>query len=146
MPEMVQQSSYPKNGLPSTLQFAARSSSILFHGCGLFRPYLIKIGQRTHKKWGIVFKCLTTHAVHLDLLASMDTDSFLMALHCFITRRGKHIKLLSDHDMHSKGGSSELKNAFKSLITTLQTQLASQQIIFQFNPPYAPHLGGSWEG
>lgn len=109
-------------------------------------PYLIKIGWRTEKRWGISFKCLTTHAIHLDLLASMDTDSFLMALHCFITRRGKHIKLLSDHDMNSKGGSSELKNAFKSPITTLQTQLASQQIIFQFNPPYAPHLGGSWEG
>ncbi len=50
-----------------------------FHSCGVdcFGPMLIKIGRRTEKRWGIIFKCLT---VHLDLLNSMNSDSFLMAL------------------------------------------------------------------
>ncbi|KAE8289497.1 hypothetical protein D5F01_LYC11199 [Larimichthys crocea] len=114
-------------------------------GVDCFGPYLIKIGRRTEKRWGIVFKCLTTHAVHLDLLASMDTDSFLMGLRRFIARRGKPYELLSDQGTNFKGGSSELKEAFNSLTPSLQSQLASQQIHFQFNPPHAPHFGGSWE-
>ncbi|XP_073334837.1 uncharacterized protein [Pagrus major] len=114
-------------------------------GVDCFGPYLVKMGRRTEKRWGIVFKCLTTHGVHLDLLANMDTDSFLMALRRFIARRGKPFELLSDQGTNFKGGSSELKDAFTSLSPALQEQLASQQIHFRFNPPYAPHFGGSWE-
>lgn len=114
-------------------------------GVDCFGPYIIKVGRRTEKRWGIVFKCLTTHAVHLDLLANMDTDSFLMGLRRFIARRGKPFELLSDQGTNFKGGSSELKDAFSSLSPALQSQLASQQIHFRFNPPYAPHFGGSWE-
>ncbi|XP_022519806.2 uncharacterized protein LOC111190345 [Astyanax mexicanus] len=114
-------------------------------GVDCFGPYIIKIGRRTEKRWGIVFKCLTTHAVHLDLLTSMDTDAFLMALRRFIARRGKPHELLADQGTNFKGGSSELQEAFKALTPELQAQLASQQIDFKFNPPHAPHFGGSWE-
>ncbi len=58
-------------------------------GVDCFGPYLIKIGRRHEKRWGIIFKCLTTRAVYLDLLYQMDSDSFLMALQRFISRRGK---------------------------------------------------------
>ncbi|KAK7939924.1 hypothetical protein WMY93_003250 [Mugilogobius chulae] len=114
-------------------------------GMDCFGPFLIKIGRRNEKRWGIIFKCLTTHAVYLDLLASMDTDSFLMSLRRFISRRGKPHELLSDQGTNFKGGSSELHEAFNSLAPELQSQLASQQIHFRFNPPSAPHFGGSWE-
>ena len=128
------------------------SSSLRLHrpafystGMDCFGPYTIKIGRRNEKRWGIVFKCLTTHAVHLDLLASMDTDVFLMALRRFITCRGKPHGLLSDQGTNFRGSSSELQEAFKALAPDLQNQLASQQIQFQFNPPNAPHFGGSLE-
>lgn len=114
-------------------------------GMDCFAPFLIKIGRRSEKRWGIIYKCLTTHAVYLDLLASMDTDSFLMSLRRFISRRGKPYELLSDQGTNFKGGSSELQEAFRSLAPDLQSQLASQQIHFRFNPPSAPHFGGSWE-
>ncbi len=50
-----------------------------FHSCGMdcFGPFLIKIGRRTEKHWGVLFKCLTTRAMHLDLLPSLSTDSYL---------------------------------------------------------------------
>lgn len=103
------------------------------------------MGRRTEKRWGILYKCLTTRAVHLDLLDHMDTDSFLLSLRCFISRRGKSYELLSDQGTNFKGGSRELEEVFSQIQPTLREQLAKEQIRFHFNPPSAPHFGGSWE-
>ncbi|KAK7938318.1 hypothetical protein WMY93_001644 [Mugilogobius chulae] len=114
-------------------------------GVDCFGPMLVKVGRRTEKRWGILYKCLTTRAIHLDLLPNMDSDSFLMSLRRFIARRGKPYELLSDQGTNFKGGSRELREAFLALEPTVKEQLSSQQIRFQFNPPNAPHFGGSWE-
>lgn len=37
-------------------------------GMDCFGPFQIKIGRRCEKRWGIIFKCLTTRCIHLDLL------------------------------------------------------------------------------
>ncbi|KAL0195042.1 hypothetical protein M9458_008614, partial [Cirrhinus mrigala] len=119
----------------------------VFYSTGIdcFGPYLIKVGRRNEKRWGIIFKCMTTRAVHIDLLASLDSDSFLMALRRFIARRGKPFEILSDQGTNFKGGERELRDAYTALQPELQAQLASQQIKFVFNPPNAPHFGGCWE-
>ncbi|KAJ8369138.1 hypothetical protein SKAU_G00091660 [Synaphobranchus kaupii] len=104
-------------------------------GVDCFGPYQVKISRRTEKRWGIIFKCMTTRAVHVDLLTSIDTDAFLMALRRFIFRRGKPFELLSDQDTNFKGGERELQDAFSTLQPQLRAQLASQQISFTFNPP-----------
>ncbi|KAI2646144.1 ORF V: Enzymatic polyprotein [Labeo rohita] len=82
-----------------------------FHSCGMdcFGPFLIKIGRRTEKCWGVLFKCLTTRAVHLDLLPSLSTDSFLMALRRFTARRGTPAQLWSDQGTNFRGGERELR-------------------------------------
>ncbi|XP_026094149.1 uncharacterized protein LOC113066497 [Carassius auratus] len=114
-------------------------------GMDCFGPYTVKVGRRNEKKWGILFKCLTTRAVYIDILHSLDSDSFLMALRRFIARRGKPFELLSDQGTNFKGGERELKEAYAAIVPELQQQLASQQIQFHFNPPNSPHFGGSWE-
>nr|XP_055023061.1 uncharacterized protein LOC129413363 [Misgurnus anguillicaudatus] len=118
-----------------------------FYSCGVdcFGPMVIRIGRRTEKRWGIIFKCLTTRAVHLDLLSTMSTDSFLMALRRFIARRGTPAELWSDQGTNFRGGERELREAFAVMAPELQTRLASQKIQFNFNPPAAPHFGGVWE-
>lgn len=114
-------------------------------GIDCFGPFQVKFGRRCEKRWGILYKCLTTKAVHIELLSSIDTDSFLMSLRRFIARRGKPYEVLSDHGTNFKGGSTELQNAFSRLHPALKEHLASQQIHFRLNPPNAPHFGGSWE-
>ncbi|KAL0171399.1 hypothetical protein M9458_031710, partial [Cirrhinus mrigala] len=118
-----------------------------FHSTGMdcFGPFLVKVGRRTEKRWGLLFKCLTTRAVHLEVLTSMDSDAFLMAMRRFIGRRGKPAELYSDQGTNFRGGETELKEAFHQLSQDLQQQLAKQQISFHFNPPFAPHFGGVWE-
>ncbi len=118
-----------------------------FHSTGMdcFGPFLVKIGRRVEKRWGILYKCLTTRAVHLDLLYSLDTDSFLMSLRRFIARRGSPVELLSDQGTNFRGGERELWEAFQCMSPDLQQRLAPQKIAFHFNPPAAPHFGGVWE-
>lgn len=118
-----------------------------FHSTGMdcFGPFLIKVGRRNEKRWGIIFKCLTTRGVHLDVLTSIDVDAFLMALRRFIARRGKPAELYSDQGTNFKGGEKELKKAFTDMSSDLQQALAKNQISFHFNPPAAPHFGGAWE-
>lgn len=114
-------------------------------GVDCFGPFTVKIGRRTEKRWGIIFKCMTTRCVHLDLLESLDSDAFLMCLRRFIARRGKPFELLSDSGTNFVGGARELHEAFEAIAPHLREQLAEQQIEFRFNPPSAPHFGGTWE-
>ncbi|XP_023253587.1 uncharacterized protein LOC111648064 [Seriola lalandi dorsalis] len=114
-------------------------------GVDCFGPFIVKIGRRTEKRWGIVYKCLTTRCVHLDLLESLDTDAFLLSLRRFIGRRGTPFELLCDNGTNFVGGERELREAFEAMVPELQDQLAKQKISFQFNPPSAPHFGGAWE-
>ncbi|MGH0181996.1 UNVERIFIED_CONTAM: hypothetical protein FKN15_010817 [Acipenser sinensis] len=114
-------------------------------GVDCFGPFTIKIGRRTEKRWGIIFKCLTTCCVHLDLLENLDTDAFLMAFRRFISRRGKPFEILSDRGTNFHGGDNELQEAIVSMEPSLKQQLADQKVTFRFNPPNAPHFGGTWE-
>ncbi|KAK0143235.1 hypothetical protein N1851_018638 [Merluccius polli] len=114
-------------------------------GVDCFSPFTVKIGRRTEKRWGIIFKCMTTRCVHLDLLESLDADAFLMSLRRFIARRGKPFELLSDNGTNFVSGARELREAFEAMASHLKEQLAKQQIEFCFNPPSAPHFGGAWE-
>ncbi|KAL1269115.1 hypothetical protein QQF64_031404 [Cirrhinus molitorella] len=114
-------------------------------GVDCFGPFPVKIGRRSEKRWGIIYKCLTTRAVHLDLLHSMDLDSFLMSLRRFVARRGSPAELYSDQGTNFRGGEKELNEWFNRMSSDLQQLLAKQKIAFHFNPPAAPHFGGTWE-
>ncbi|KAI5614831.1 hypothetical protein C0J50_10985, partial [Silurus asotus] len=114
-------------------------------GVDCFGPYLTKIGRRNEKRWGLIFKCLTTRAVHIELLNALDVDAFLLALRRFIARRGRPKEIRSDCGTNFHGAERELREAFSSMEPELQNRLADYQISFRFNPPGAPHFGGVWE-
>ncbi|KAL1281070.1 hypothetical protein QQF64_015670 [Cirrhinus molitorella] len=114
-------------------------------GIDCFGPFAVKIGRRQEKRWGIIYKCLTTRCVHLDLLEHMDSDAFLLSLRRFIARRGKPMELLCDNGTNFVGGHRELQESFEAMSPKLQEQLAEQSIRFLHNPPNAPHFGGTWE-
>lgn len=114
-------------------------------GVDCCRPFHVKIGRRSEKRWGILYKCMTTRCLHLDLLESLDSDAFLMSLRRFVSRRGTPFKLLCDNGTNFIGGNRELQDAFDVMAPQLKEQLAKQKITFRFNPPAEPHFGGAWE-
>ena len=63
-----------------------------FTHCGVnyFGPMWVKIGRRAAKRWCVLFTCMCTRAVHLELASTLTTDSAIMAVQRMASRRGYH--------------------------------------------------------
>ena len=122
-----------------------------FHytGMDVFGPFYIKEGQKTLKRYGLLFTCLASRAVHLETLNSMEADSFISALRRFINRRGKVRELRSDRGTNFVGARNELADALQELDhDRVQDFLRTKDcdwICFNFNVPASSHMGGVWE-
>jgi transposase InsO family protein len=119
-----------------------------FVNCGIdyFGPMQITIGRRREKRWGVLFTCLATRAVHLELAASLSSDSAILALRRLIARRGQPATILSDCGTNFVGANKELRAALRGLnARRLQGEALTKGIDWRFNPPAAPHMGGVWE-
>ena len=57
-------------------------------GVDMFGPFEIKERRNTLKRYGALFTCLASRAIHIEMTKSMDTDSFTLAFQRFIARRG----------------------------------------------------------
>ncbi|KRX82914.1 hypothetical protein T06_3738 [Trichinella sp. T6] len=113
--------------------------------CGMdfFGPFII---SRKQKRWGLIFMCLTTRAIHLEDCVSTNVESFLLALERFIQRRGKPQSIRSDQGTSFVKAAKEQDKSVKALTEELECQAQDKwRIDFKFNPPGAPHWGGSWE-
>ena len=54
----------------------------------LFGPFFVKERRSEMRRYEALFTCLASRAVHIEVVASMETDSFIMALQKVIARRG----------------------------------------------------------
>ena len=52
-----------------------------FSAVDYFGPWIIKEGRREVKRYGVLFTCMGSRAVHLESANSLDTASFINALH-----------------------------------------------------------------
>ncbi|XP_070407549.1 uncharacterized protein [Nothobranchius furzeri] len=115
-----------------------------FTYCGMdcFGPYYIKEGRKELKRYGLLFTCLCSRAVHIELLDDMSTDAFLNSLRSFIALRGNVRQLQSDHGTNFVGARREFLEAVKEMDQESLKQLGCE---FVMNPPSASHMGGAWE-
>ena len=119
-----------------------------FSYCGMdcFGPFHVKQGRKEHKRYGLIFTCLSSRAIHLEMLEDLTTDSFINALRCFIGIRGTVRQILSDQGTNFVGAKNELAKALLEVDQErLATYLAQKQCEFIMNVPNASHMGGVWE-
>ena len=119
-----------------------------FTHCGLdyYGPLQVKIGRRREKRWGALFTCLTTRAVHLELAHTLSADSAIMALQRLAARRGTPIHLYSDNGTNFHGAEKELREALKTIDNKkIGAYAKNKNINWHFNPASAPFMGGAWE-
>ena len=117
-----------------------------FVGVDYFGPFHVKFRRGTTKRWGCLFTCLTTRAVHLETVHEMSADSFIMAFHRFIGRRGTPKEMFSDNGSNFVAADKELADEIQA-INSLKTDNEMLRIGVKWNfiPPRAPHMGGAWE-
>ncbi|XP_055590943.1 uncharacterized protein LOC129743023 [Uranotaenia lowii] len=115
-------------------------------GIDYFGPMEVAIGRRVEKRWGVLLTCLTIRGAYLDLASSLTTSSCIMVIRNFIVRRGTPSVFYSDRGTNFIGADRELKQALQDVDQHKMAQeFVSATTTWCFNPPAAPHMGGSWE-
>ncbi|XP_069607519.1 uncharacterized protein [Ranitomeya imitator] len=119
-------------------------------GLDVFGPWSVvtrrtRGGQANSKRWAVMFTCMSIRAIHIEVIESLDTSSFINALRRFMAIRGpiKHIR--SDRGTNFVGAAKELGIPSNLNCKTLERFLSDQGCTWSFNPPHSSHMGGSWE-
>jgi hypothetical protein len=115
-----------------------------FTYCGMdcFGPFYTKKGRRVCKRYGLLFTCFSSRAIHIEMLEDMSTDSFINGLRCFIAIRGAVRQIKSDQGSNFLGAKNELKEALKEVdIDKLAIFLSENQCDFIMNAPGSSHVG-----
>ena len=87
---------------PALLEQVAVDDPPFAHtGVDFFGPVQVKFGRSTVKQYGCIFTCLAMRAVHLEVVHTLNNDSFLAAISRFIARRGIPAQIFSDNGNNS---------------------------------------------
>ncbi|XP_014674789.1 PREDICTED: uncharacterized protein LOC106814920 [Priapulus caudatus] len=107
--------------------------------------FKVKRERSIENRYGVIFTCLTTQAIHIEVSHSLDTGSYINAMRKFIAHRGQVVKMRSDNGTNFVGAKKELKDAVngwnKEQIHNTMLQL---NVDWEFNPPASGHRG-VWE-
>jgi hypothetical protein len=98
------------------------------------------------KRYGVLFICMSSRAIHLEIANSLDSSSFISALRRLVARRGRVHHLYCDNGTNLVGAKSELENALREMNRDeVERWAADNRVSWHFNPPRSSHMGGSWE-
>ena len=115
--------------------------------CDYFGPYKVKVGRnKTTKHYGVLFTCLNTRAVHLELATDCSTMELIQVLRRFFAIRGYPSLMLSDNGTQLVGAESELAKMIQGWdVKKLKEYAADKRMEWKFITPNAPHQNGCAE-
>ncbi|XP_066958619.1 uncharacterized protein [Macrobrachium rosenbergii] len=90
-----------------------------------FGPFLVKSGSSEVKRYGVLFTCLTSLAIHIEMANCIDTDAFLNVLRRFVARHGPVQSIRSDNGMDFVSAEATLHNEHLNQ-TTINESLATR--------------------
>ena len=144
----------PQNAQASTQLVTDLSESRLevdyvpffYTGVDCFGVFSVKQGRSLVKGYSCIFTCMTVQAVHLEVLHTLSTDSFICALRIFIGRRANVEHIYFENATNFVGAEKNLKESIRKWNQRQITEfLVQKQVVWHFNTPLASHFGGSWE-
>ena len=114
-------------------------------GVDYFGPLGIKRGRSVLKRYGVIFTCMASRAVHLEVAQDLSADSCINAVRRFAARRT--VKFLrSDNGTNLVGAEREMREEMEKWNQAkIDSSLKQIGIQWEFNCPLASHHGGAWE-
>lgn len=95
-----------------------------------------------------LFICLSTKSVHIEVVSSLTTADFILALTRFINRRPRPRRFITDNGLNFVGASNQLAEIYEFLQenrSDIASHLTRLGVEWHFIPPRAPNHGGLWE-
>ena len=124
--------SQPKMGNLPDIRFAKTPAAFEDIGLDYFGPFPVYQSNQRTSQYVCIFTCFKTRAVHFEVVEDLTTDSCLLAIKRFTSRRGKP-SITSDN-------ASTFHAAAKSLdLGKIEENLGTQQIDWKFIFPGTPH-------
>ena len=112
--------------------------------CDYWGPLTMKVGRnKTTKHYGVIFTCLNTRAVHLEIATDCTTMEFIQTLCRLFSIRGYPTMMMSDNGMQMVGAQRELRRMIEGWdIEKLRDYSADKGREWRFTTPAAPHQNG----
>ena len=126
-------------------RIAPNSPPFHYTSCDYFGPLTVKIGRnKTTKYYGVIFTCLNTRAVHLEIATDYSTMEFNQTLRRFFSIRGYPAMMISDNGTQLVGAQRELRQMIEGF-AALREYCADKGMQWKFTTPGAPHQNGCAE-
>ena len=110
----------------------------------------MKEGRKELKGYGVIFTCLASQAIHIEVANSLNTDTFLNAIRRSFALHGPIHQLKSDHQTNFIGANNEIQLGTPEMdLKKVQNVLLKENrhlLTFKFSVPSASHMGGSLLG
>ena len=113
-----------------------------FVGVDIFGPFYVKQGRSGVKRYGCLYTCFNTRAIHLEVLNSLEADLFINGFIRFTARRGYPKKIWSNNGTNLVGAQAELSRSLQDKVISAARR---KEVDWIFNTPQASHHGGVWE-
>ena len=115
-------------------------------GVDYMGPLSVKMGRHQVKRYACVFVCMATHAVHIEMAYSLETDSFLNVFQRFCSRRGRPTIVFGDNGTNFTGAEKEYCVSVWNNGINLRYMIRCVRVLNGNSHPLgASHQGGVWE-
>ena len=116
-----------------------------FKYCGVdyLGPYFYRQNRSDCKCWGLLFTCLCTRCIHVEIVTSLDLNEFLLAFSRFTNLRGAVATVYSENGSTFWTAADWLSSLLGS--TEFYNSLRKRNINWVKIPLYSSSQGGSWE-
>lgn len=129
-----------------------RSTRAFEHtGVNYAGPILVRTSDgrshKAHKAYISIFICMTTKAIHLELVSAYSSEAFIATFHRFVSRRRYPASMYSANGITFQGADRELRIAITKALknTDFQNAISTDGVKWHFLSPSAPHFSGLWE-
>ena len=123
------------------------SKPFTYTGLDYLGPLYIKEASNS-KMWFCLFTCLSVRATHLEVVADMSAEQFMMCLRRFIARKGKPNEIICDNAPQMKVTQKAVHKLWRDNVledADVESYVAKEGIRWKFITEYAPWMGGFYE-